>query len=126
MRTVLIIDDDPLIRKMLQDSFQEAGFRVFLAEDGKQGLELLTKVIPDAVILDKLMPQASGSRFLLWTKEIKLPKKPVLVVYSSLVKESSEAPDPGIFACEFRLAKSAGPEELVKKVKQLMEQHHLK
>lgn len=123
MKTVLVIDDDPLIREMLNDSFKEAGFRVFAAEDGKKGLELLAKIIPDAVILDKLMPLASGSRFLLWTKEVKLPKKPVLVVYSSLVKEISSNPHPGIFACEVHSPKSTSPDELVKMVEQLMEQH---
>lgn len=122
-KTVLIIDDDPLIREMLDDGFKEKGFRVFQAEDGEKGLELLTRVGPDAVILDKLMPKASGGRFLLRAKELKLYKKPVLVVYSSLVKEPSQETDPGIFAAVAHYPKSTTPQDLVKQVETLMEQY---
>lgn len=122
-KTVLIIDDDHLIREMLNDAFKTEGFRVFSAEDGEKGFELMTKVNPEVVILDKLMPKASGGRFLMRAKDIKLQKKPVLVVYSSLVKEYFQESDPGSFACVVHSPKSTTPEDLVKMVGPLMDQY---
>ena len=59
-RTVLVIDDDPDIRDLLQDALQGRGFRVDCAPDGEVGVAKAIQSPPDLVIVDMLMPRVSG------------------------------------------------------------------
>ncbi len=58
--SVLIIDDDPSIRESLEAYLEDRNFQVQTAENGKEGLKLIHSNIPDIVLLDLSMPQASG------------------------------------------------------------------
>ena len=62
--TVLIIDDEPLVRRSLQRALQARGHTVFDAEDGKSGLLKWQQCLPDLVFLDILMPGLSGPEVL--------------------------------------------------------------
>ena len=59
-RTVLVIDDDPDIRDMLQSVLEARGYRVACASDGEAGIAHAVEHRPDVVILDMMMPRASG------------------------------------------------------------------
>lgn len=61
MQTILVIDDDPHIREIVEFSLQRAGFSVLLAKDGKAGLEAFKAEKPDLVVLDILMPEMDGT-----------------------------------------------------------------
>jgi YesN/AraC family two-component response regulator len=61
---VLIIDDEPLIRRSLQRAFQAKKHVVFEAEEGRLGIDIWLKEEPDLVILDILMPVMSGPEVL--------------------------------------------------------------
>ncbi len=60
MRSVLIIDDDPLIRKTLSTHLSKQGFEVFLAENGEQGLARMAEADPELVLLDIRLPDIDG------------------------------------------------------------------
>jgi DNA-binding response OmpR family regulator len=60
--SVLIVDDDPVVRRMLQLSFESEGFDVLTAGDGLEGLELMRSGKPDVVILDIMMPKLDGMK----------------------------------------------------------------
>src|SRR4051812_24428179 len=62
--SVLIVDDDPVIRRMLQLSFESEGFGVRTAGDGVDGLESMRKERPDVVVLDIMMPRLDGMKVL--------------------------------------------------------------
>jgi two-component system phosphate regulon response regulator PhoB len=57
---VVIADDDPDIRRLVQITVSNAGCDVTVASDGEQALELIRKSPPDLVILDVLMPRMDG------------------------------------------------------------------
>ncbi len=59
-KSVLVVDDDPHIRSLLQQEFTEAGYPVRLAEDGLQALALIREETPGIVILDVMMPKMNG------------------------------------------------------------------
>ncbi len=59
-RSVLVVDDDPNIRSLLQQELTEAGYPVRLAEDGRKALALIREEIPGLVILDVMMPEMNG------------------------------------------------------------------
>jgi DNA-binding response OmpR family regulator len=60
--SVLVVDDDPVIRRMLQLSYESEGFRVTTAADGVEGLEALRTSPPDVLILDIMMPKLDGMK----------------------------------------------------------------
>ena len=58
--TILIVDDEQQIRKMLKIYLDAAEFRVEEAENGKQGVRLCTSIKPDLVLLDLGLPDIDG------------------------------------------------------------------
>jgi DNA-binding response OmpR family regulator len=58
--TVLVVEDDPRMQKVLQRIFVEEGYRVLVAGDGKTGLETFRSAEPIAVVLDLILPEISG------------------------------------------------------------------
>ncbi|MDQ6671078.1 MAG: response regulator [Chloroflexota bacterium] len=60
---VLVVDDEPGLRRLLSDLFSLEGYRVSTAGDGAQALERLAAFRPDVVVLDLTMPVMSGLTF---------------------------------------------------------------
>jgi two-component system, OmpR family, alkaline phosphatase synthesis response regulator PhoP len=58
--TILVIEDDPRMQKVLRRMFMEENYSVLLAGDGQTGLELFRAHRPAAVLLDLILPQISG------------------------------------------------------------------
>ena len=58
--TVLVVDDDPVILRLLEVNFEMEGFTVVRASDGAEGLERAREVLPDVVVLDVMMPRMTG------------------------------------------------------------------
>ncbi|GEM_PF-5409037 len=57
---VLVVDDDPTARDLMSRTLTKEGYRVVLAEDGDQGLEIAQRMKPDVITLDVLMPRVDG------------------------------------------------------------------
>lgn len=57
---VLIVDDDPINRVVLENQLQSDDYEIRLAEDGLQALQILATFKPDIVLLDLMMPRMSG------------------------------------------------------------------
>jgi PAS domain S-box-containing protein len=60
-RTVLVIDDEDLVRDVVARMVQDLGYAAVTAPDGKTGLELVERHAVDAVLVDLTMPQMSGA-----------------------------------------------------------------
>lgn len=56
VKKILVVDDQPELRKLLQLSFQHGGFEVAQASNGDDCLKLLNDTEPDVVVLDIMMP----------------------------------------------------------------------
>ena len=77
--SVLVIDDEANIRKTLEGVLSDDGYRVQQAEDGVQGLEVLSRSIVDAVLLDVWMPGIDGLETLKRIREV-YPILPVIMI----------------------------------------------
>ena len=60
MKTILFVDDDRGFRELFKQVFQEEGYRVLLAEDGRRATGIVANEHPDVAVLDVRMPQKSG------------------------------------------------------------------
>ena len=58
--TVLVVDDEAAVRRVLVMRLQLSGYRVICAEDGEQALELFHSETPDLVVLDVMLPKLDG------------------------------------------------------------------
>ena len=78
-RTVLIIDDEKSIRETLSAALKDEGYRVTTAASGREGIECLRSVKPEAVILDIWMPELDGLETLKLIK-IEFPDQAVIMM----------------------------------------------
>lgn len=60
MNRILVVDDEPQIRRMLKTSLQSKGYEVILASDGEEGFRLYETERPDLIITDLAMPTMNG------------------------------------------------------------------
>jgi CheY-like chemotaxis protein len=58
--TLLVVDDDGGVRRVLRDMLHRAGYAVREAADGAAALEALAGTLPDAIVLDVVLPGVSG------------------------------------------------------------------
>ena len=77
--TILIIDDDTSLRRVLEYNLQEAGYSVAAAASGEEGLRLFAEVQPFLVISDMKMPGMDGMQVLKSVKE-RSPETPVIMI----------------------------------------------
>ena len=59
-RTVLVVDDEPEIRLLVQRALEKHGFAVEAAADGEEGLAKAEAMLPDLVLLDAMLPKVHG------------------------------------------------------------------
>ncbi len=79
--TVLVIEDDPAAQELLRVHLEGAGYGVMVTGNGRQGLEWLSQIRPDAVILDILLPEMDGWEILQRLKSEPATRSiPVMVV----------------------------------------------
>ena len=60
-RTVLVVDDEPLIRETVAEALEADGVRVVTAADGREALVRFRDEHPDLVLLDLMLPELSGT-----------------------------------------------------------------
>ena len=77
--TLLIIDDDDVVRASLAAYLEDSGFNVLQANNGEQGLQVFKQKQPDLVICDLRMPQVGGLELIRQVTE-RAPQLPVIVL----------------------------------------------
>lgn len=77
--SILIVDDEPNIRLVLQAAFEKAGYKAFVAEDAPSALESFEQNNPDCVLTDVTMPGRSGYE-LLRDIMVMRPETPVVIM----------------------------------------------
>ena len=91
--TVLVVDDEELLRRVMREVLKRAGYKVLLASDGEQALAILQQQPVDLVLLDRSMPRMSGEQLLARMEELRL-QLPVIL----LTGYAGSAPSTGVSA----------------------------
>ncbi len=79
IKTIMIVDDDPLILMMCREALEAEGYTVRVARNGVRALDELRKAPADAVFLDIIMPEKDGIETLMEIKNI-WPRMPVYMI----------------------------------------------
>lgn len=116
MKTILVVEDDRKIAKVVKVYLEGQGFRVFTAEKGKEALDIALKEPLSLVILDLMLPDMSGEEICQELKEI--GDFPVIM----LTAKSSEEERVAGFAlgADDYVVKPFSPRELMARVKAVM------
>jgi CheY-like chemotaxis protein len=64
MTKILIVDDDPMVRRTIGRILRNRGYELVFAEDGQQGLEMFCSEDPALVITDMIMPRKEGAEMI--------------------------------------------------------------
>ncbi|MEG6507368.1 response regulator [Methyloligella sp. 2.7D] len=79
MKSCLVVDDSPVIRKVARRILEDLKFSISEAEDGKEALEQCRVSMPDAVLLDWNMPVMDGISFLVALRKEQGGDRPIVI-----------------------------------------------
>lgn len=117
-RRVLIVDDETAIREMIVLALEMAGYETFEAGDGIQAMSMLQTHQPDLMLLDWMMPGASGLEVA--RKVRKNPEFQGLPIVMLTAKEDEDAKITGLAVADDFITKPFSPRELVARLKAIL------
>ena len=115
MKTILVVDDEEAIRLLYREEFSEAGYRVQVAANGTEALQMVQRGRPDLMTIDIKMPGMDGIELLRRVREIHRDLPIIICTAYGNFKQ-----DFGTWASDAYLTKSANLAELKGKVRELL------
>ena len=97
MNTILIIDDEPIIRKLLARMMELEGYEVFQVADRASGLKLLTAKTPQLVLCDVFLPDGNGVEMVKEIKELQPETEVILLTAHGNIPDGVQAIKNGAF-----------------------------
>ena len=121
-KKILVIDDNEIILKTTSMKLQSAGYEVFTALDGSEGVAAVRRVKPDLVLLDITFPPDVGGvswdgfRIMDWLHRVDETKKIPIIVISGVVEEKNKQRATGAGAVAF-FPKPVNFDEMIKVIR---------
>ncbi|HEY8572827.1 response regulator [Phenylobacterium sp.] len=119
--SVLIADDDPLLRAILEHKLSAAGYQVTSVEDGRAALDEVEALRPNLVVLDAMMPVMDGFEALRRLKANPSLNDVAVVMLTALKRDEDILSALKLGAADY-LAKPFNPDELVARLDRLVGQ----
>jgi len=113
---VLIVEDEKSISEILKNYFEKESYRVFLAYDGNQALEIFENNDIDIILLDLMLPKIMGEEVL---KEIRNKSDVPVIILSAKVEEDDKVKGLRLGADDY-VTKPFSPKELLQRVKAVL------
>lgn len=117
-KLVLVADDDPLLRSILEHKLTRAGYDVVIAEDGRAALEAAERLRPAVIVLDAMMPILDGFEVLRRLKGDSALRDLIVVMLTALRRQDDIVGALQLGAADY-LAKPFNPDELVARLARL-------
>jgi CheY-like chemotaxis protein len=118
MKKIIIVEDEEILRNLLQKKLENEGYEVDVAEDGEQGIRKIRETSFDLILLDIIMPKMGGFDVLeAMQKDENISDIPVIVISNSgQPVEIDRAQKLG--ARDWIVKTEFDPQEVINKVKQ--------
>ena len=120
MKTIFLVEDDPVVVKVYGAKFQREGFRVELAEDGLVAMKNLLQVKPDIVVLDLMMPKLNGVDVLKYIRATPELKQTPVIILSNAHMTSLAQEAAAVGAEKALLKSSCTPSQLIEVINSLL------
>jgi DNA-binding response OmpR family regulator len=119
MYKVLVVEDETAYQKILKDTFEKEKFEVILTSEGKGALTEMSKVLPDVILLDIMLPGGmNGFDFLEQIKVNESTKNIPVIVITNLSSEEKVAKEIG--ATSYFVKSETTIEQIISKVKEVL------
>jgi len=115
-KNILIVDDDKRLRELLKDYLTEKNLSIYLSEDYNEAKDILSVVLFDLIILDRMMPSGDGLDLIEFIK--KISNTPVIVL--TAMGDDKDKIDGLKTGADDYLSKPFEPEELFLRIKKLL------
>jgi DNA-binding response OmpR family regulator len=115
-QTILVVDDEPEIVRLVRAYLEEAGFRVVIASDGQEALYVARHEKPDLVVLDVLMPRMDGLEF---TRHIRRERDVPIIMLTARAEETDRIVGLELGADDY-VTKPFSPREVVARVRAVL------
>jgi DNA-binding response OmpR family regulator len=115
-QTILVVDDEPEIVKLVRAYLERAGYRVLTARNGRDALLVTRHEKPDLIILDLTMPEMDGLEF---TRRLRQEKNTPIIMLTARVEETDRIIGLELGADDY-VAKPFSPREIVARVRAVM------
>ncbi len=119
-KTVLAVDDEKHIVRLVQINLQRAGYNVVTASDGKQALDMIEAEPPDMVISDVMMPFMDGFELLKRLKQNPVTRELPIIMLTAKAMDS-DVYEGWRAGADFYLTKPFNPQELLMWVRRIFE-----
>jgi len=113
MKTILVVDDEPAIARLLRDYLEQAGFAVLVAADGNDALRLARDHKPDLIVLDLGLPGRDGLDV---TRELRRTSAVPIIVVTARGEETDRIVGLELGADDY-VVKPFSPKEVVARVR---------
>jgi phosphate regulon transcriptional regulator PhoB len=117
--TILVVEDEADIRKLVQYSLAQERYKVIEAEDGEQALKLLQRARPNLVILDLMLPGMSGLELCKLLRERQETAQLPILMLTAKAGEADKVVGLEMGADDY-LAKPFSPREMVARVRAIL------
>lgn len=117
---IVLIEDDPFLSSMYSLKFKQEGFNVFLAADGVSGVEVVTKELPDLILLDIMMPRKNGFDVLFDIKNNKKTKNIPVILLTNINQVDEVEKGMKLGAVDYLIKAHFMPSEVVDKIKKIL------
>ena len=117
---VLIIEDDSFLLRMYADKFEIENFKVFIADEGKKGLRVAQKELPDIILLDIILPGMNGFEILKELKANQTTEKIPVILLTNLSQRDDVDQGLTLGAKDYLIKAHFMPSEVVAKVKNIL------
>jgi two-component system alkaline phosphatase synthesis response regulator PhoP len=115
-QTILVVDDEPEIVKLVRAYLEAAGYRVVTAKDGRDALVVTRHEKPDLIILDLTMPEMDGLEF---TRRLRQEKDTPIIMLTARVEETDRIIGLELGADDY-VTKPFSPREIVARVRAVL------
>ncbi len=120
MAKILIVEDDPLMRRLYQKIFTFEKYEVETAENGEEGLEKVRKIKPTLVLLDVMMPKMNGLEVLEKLKADPDTKKIPVIMLTNLAGQSDAETAIAKGAVKYIVKSEYEPKQVANMVKEVL------
>jgi DNA-binding response OmpR family regulator len=120
MSSLLIIEDDPLILRMYQQAFEFKKHKIFIADNGEDGLKLAKDELPDVILMDIMMPKMNGLEVLKMLKLNQDTKKIPVIMLTNMGEEKDVQTALSLGAIKYITKIDHTPKEVIHEVEQII------